>query len=101
MQKLKSVLNALVGYAGSSENPEKMSLRLMGIITGIVSQFSPLISLVVAHTTNLCTAGMNTCTAQFTSVIEPIVLTMACVMWIVGAVRAVLNTPTVAGFLKK
>ncbi len=101
MQKLKTIFGALVGYAGSSENPNQTSLRFMGIITGVMSQFAPLISLVVVHTTNFCTAGVDVCITQFTGVIQPLVLAVACGMWIVGAIRAMVNTPTVAGFLKK
>jgi len=102
MDRIKTALNALVGYAGSSENPQKMSLRFMGILTGLISQFSPLLSLVVAHFSVL-PAGVTVeqFSASLSGVIEPMILTGACLMWIIGAVRAVMATPTVAGFLKR
>ena len=95
MNKLKVALRALIGYAGSSESPSKMSLRFMGIITAVVSQFAPIISFVV---TRVYGEGLNG--AELTQLVEPIVLTVACVMWLVGAVRAALNTKTVAGILR-
>ena len=95
MNKLKLALRALIGYAGSSESPSKMSLRFMGIITALVSQFAPMISFVV---TKIYGSGIDS--VELTRLIEPIVLTVACVMWLVGAVRAVLNTKTVAGILR-
>ena len=101
MQKIKAVLSAIIGYAGSSENPQKMSLRFMGIIMGVISQFSPLISLFVMHFTNFCTAGMDICVAQFTDIVQPLVLTIACVIYLVGMVRAVMSMPKVAGFLRQ
>jgi formate hydrogenlyase subunit 3/multisubunit Na+/H+ antiporter MnhD subunit len=95
MNKTKAVLRALIGYAGSSENPSKMSLRFMAIITAVVSQFSPLISVVIAY------FGGDTLSMEgLSQVMEPIVLTVACIMWLIGAIRAVLNTKTVAGILK-
>src|SRR5574337_919808 len=98
MQKAKAVFRALIGYAGSSENPEKMSMRLMGIVMGVVSQFSPLISFGVVHLDpNFCPGGIDSCVANLSSVIQPIILTVACVVWVVGAVRAAWNAPIVAG----
>ena len=101
MQKIKSIFSAVIGFAGSTENPSQTSMRFMGIITGVISQFSPLLSIVIAHFSVL-PAGMtpDQFAGNLTGIIEPIILTIACVMWCVGAVRAAINAPVVAGFLR-
>ena len=102
MKKLTLVLRALIGYSGSSEDPSKMSARFMGVILGAVSQFIPLITLVATKFMTI-PAGMSV--EQYvdglTAIAQPLTLLVACIIWVVGAIRAVVNTPTVAGFLKK
>lgn len=101
MKKIKQVLNAIIGYAGSSEAPQKMSMRFMGIITGIISQLSPIIALVVSKMIDLPNGVSATAyVGGLSNMIEPIVLSFACILWIIGAVRAVMATPKVAGFLR-
>lgn len=95
MNKIKAIFRALIGYAGSSENPNKMSMRFMGIITAFISQLAPFIALIVSQFDVMLDVN------KFAAVIEPLTLSVACVIWITGAVRAVLNTPKVAGYLRR
>lgn len=100
MNRIKQVLQALTGYIRSSDNPQQTSLRFMGIITGIAAQFSPIIALIVSKVVTL-PAGVSPdqYVASLTQLIEPVALSIACLMWMVGAVRAVMNTSRVVGFL--
>lgn len=98
MKKLKTMFRALTGYAGSSEHPTKTSMRFMGIITALASQFAPLIAVIASQFVG---GGVIIDVDRLSNIIEPLTLAVACVIWIVGAIRAVLNTPTVSGYLKK
>lgn len=90
MNKIQKVIQALTGYAGSSENPEKFSLRMMGIVTTVMSQFSPIISYIVVHSTNLCaTQPVDQCLSAYTNMLEPIFMTVGCALWLIGAGKAV------------
>lgn len=93
MKKLKAILQAFTGYAGSSENPEKVSARFMGIALGIASQFAPLIS-----------SFFSVNVEQFVTQAQPIVLLVAALMWAYGAIKAMWlaakANPTVGAFLK-
>lgn len=88
MNKALKALNAVIGFAGSSENPSKMSLRFIGIITGVVTQFAPFISLILAHA--LGVEGADP--AQVQQVLEPWVYVIgtgtAIFLWVIGAIRA-------------
>lgn len=93
MQKIKAIIQAFTGYAGSSENPEKVSARFMGIALGIASQFAPLIS-----------SFFSVNVEQFVTQAQPIVLLVAALMWTYGAIKAcwlaAKANPTVGAFLK-
>ena len=100
MSKITLILKALLGYAGSSENPQAMSLRMMGIITGVIGVGVPYIFPV------LITLGVHlpfgvtadTVSANLTPIAQAFVYLGAASMWIIGAIRAVvvqLNTPVV------
>ena len=45
MQKVKIILNANIGYAGSSEDPAKTSARLTGIIVMVITKATALAAL--------------------------------------------------------
>jgi asparagine N-glycosylation enzyme membrane subunit Stt3 len=89
MERTKRILSAIIGYAGSSEAPQKMSLRLMGIITGVLSQFSPIIALVVSKVVTL-PAGVTA--DAFIATLYPLIeigtLVFAVVLYVVGLIRA-------------
>lgn len=102
MEKIKTFLNALIGYAGSSENPQKMSMRFMGILMGLISQFSPIIALIVERLTDKPTGVAPEVYIQdLITTIQPIMLSIACVLWVIGAIGAVMRHPKVAGILKR
>ncbi len=94
MQKLKAVLQAFTGYAGSSENPEKISARFMGIALGVASQVAPVI-----------TALFSVDVTHFVNEAQPVVLLVACVMWTCGAIKACWSAakanPTLGAFLSR
>lgn len=89
MKKLLKGINAFVGFAGSSENPQKMSMRMMGVFMGVVSQFMPLIAMAVEKFVEL-PPGMSAemFVTNFTSSVEPVILLIAVVIWLIGAFRA-------------
>lgn len=95
LNKLKIALDALTGYAGSSESPEKVSLRFMGIALGIVSQFMPIIELL----------HLPIDVMQFVNAAQPFVLLVAVVMYIYGAIKAtwiaLKASPTMGRYLVK
>ena len=73
----KKIFQAFTGYAGSSENPEKVSARFMGIVVGLASQFAPIVSTFFSVDIQI-----------YVNQVEPIVLLVACLMWFYGAVKA-------------
>ena len=89
--KIKVILQALTGYAGSSESPEKVSARFMGIALGVVSQFAPLLASLFGYDVQ-----------TFASQAQPLVLLVACVLWIFGAIKAcwlaAKASPTIGAF---
>lgn len=93
MQKIKVIIQAFTGYAGSSENPEKVSARFMGIALGIASQFAPLIS-----------SFFSVNIEQFVNQAQPVVLLVAVLMWTYGAIKAcwlaAKASPTLGAYLR-
>lgn len=93
MNKVKAVLKAFTGYAGSSESPEKVSARFMGIALGVVSQFAPMLASFF---------GLDV--AEVMHQVQPVVLLGACVLWAYGALKAMWlaakASPTLGAFLK-
>lgn len=89
MKKFLRAINAFVGFAGSSENPQKMSMRMMGVFMGVVSQFTPLIAMLIEKFVEL-PPGMTaeTFVSSLTAAIEPVILLIAVVLWLLGAFRA-------------
>ena len=88
-EKLLAVIQAVTGFAGSSESPEKVSLRLIGLFTAGMSKFIPVVSLFVAYTMKGVTPEQVQATADgITAVAQPIVLFGACLIWITGAFKA-------------
>ena len=96
MQKIKAIIQAFTGYAGSSESPEAVSTRFMGIAIGLVSQFAPIIVALFHPSVDI---------TQFVNAAQPIVLLVAIVMWLYGAIKAcwlaAKASPVVGRFLVK
>ena len=92
MKKVKIVLQSMTGYMGSSENPEKMSLRFMGIMLAVVTQFAPLV---------MSTLGIDA--VSIVHQLQPLVFSVASIIWILGLTRAVwtaLKTSPLGAYLK-
>lgn len=93
MKKLKAIIQAFTGYAGSSENPEKVSARFVGIMMGFVSQFAPIISSVFSIDAQ-----------AFAIQAQPLILVFAVLMWSFGAVKAMWlaakNSETLGGYMR-
>jgi hypothetical protein len=89
MKKVLSVLNAIIGFAGSSENPQKMSLRLTAVVMGIIAKFSPLLVFVASSAMHL-PEGVTAENVQQTlePVVQAFIFIIAGVLWLVGAFRA-------------
>lgn len=104
MKRLLDVLQAITGFAGSSESPEKVSLRLMAIFVGVSSQVVPFLTLVVAHTMPNVQPDMVQAVAdQLTNIVQPFILLGATLMWLVGAFKAGYKAwvqPKVQGWIK-
>jgi len=100
MNKIKVVLQALTGYAGSSESPEKFSMRFTGIIIGVVSQFAPLIAVFVSH---YGIANVNI--DALTAVVGSLTLSVGCIVWVVGAIKAcwkaAKDSPQIGGIFRR
>ena len=92
--KITAIIQAFTGYAGSSENPEKVSARFMGLALGIVSQIAPLISSFFPFDIEV-----------FANQAQPIVLLTACILWAYGAVKAMWlaakASPTLGAYLQR
>lgn len=93
MDKVKIVLQALTGYIGSSQNPEAISTRFVGIALGVVTFVAPYIASVLG-------VGAEYVVAQ----VQPICYFVAVVWWVVGAIKAVWTAlkshPVVGAWLK-
>ncbi len=93
MQKLKVVLQAITGYAGSSESPEKISARFMGVSMGTITMIAPFIAGFFSTTVEMVMAQ-----------IQPLMLVVAIVFYFYGMIRAVWSAlkahPTLGGYLK-
>lgn len=80
---ITKILSALIGYAGSSEDPSKMSMRMMAIVIVLVGKVTAMLALagVVLPYTD----------AQTQSLVGSLAMVVASLMWVVGAVRAMIN----------
>ena len=83
MQYIKKIIDIVLGYSGSTEDPAKTSLRLTSIIVGVISKLAAVAAL----------AGyvMPYTTAQIQFTAAELSLVFASGAWIVGLVRAVKN----------
>lgn len=91
MEKIRIVFQALIGYAGSSENPEKMSLRLMGIVTAAFGTFLPVIFPLLTSVIHLppgVTIDANN--NGLLPLLQSLTYVTASAMWVIGAFRAVI-----------
>ncbi len=79
---LFKILQALIGYAGSSEDPSKMSMRFMAILLAVLGK---VVALAAA-------AGyvIPFATADLQMFVGSIAFVAAALFWVVGAVRAVI-----------
>ena len=83
MQTIKKILNAIIGYSGSSENPEVMSLRFSSIIMGVISKIVALCAVagfVLPYTT-----------ADVQLFVSALTLVACSLTWAFGLIRAVVN----------
>ena len=89
MKKFLTVLNAIVGFAGSSENPQKMSLRLTAVVMGVIAEFSPFLVLLAGTFMNL-PDGVTAENIQQTlaPVVQAFIFIIAGILWLIGAFRA-------------
>lgn len=90
MNKFLKGINAIIGFAGSSESPEKFSLRLMGIVTAFISQFLPFIFPLLVLVGVRLPDGVDAKVVadSLTPILQVAFLSVGCVMWLVGAARA-------------
>lgn len=90
MQTFKNVLSAIIGYAGSSEDPQKMSLRFYGVAVGVSSQVMPFIILIGARFMSL-PEGVTPeqASASVTPLLQLVCYALASVLWSVGLIRAI------------
>lgn len=89
---MKKFLNAFIGFAGSSENPQQMSMRFSAIILAVVSKavsFAALAGYTFPYTDE-----------QTQTIASSLAFVVAVIFWVYGAIRAVLNTPKVGAFLR-
>jgi hypothetical protein len=92
MNTIKSFFDFFIGWTGSSQNPAEMSARFSSIILVVVSKavmFATMFGYVLPYTD-----------AQLQGVASSLAFVFATIYWVYGAIRAVLNRPKVAGFLK-
>jgi hypothetical protein len=91
--KIKIILQALTGYIGSSESPEKISTRFIGVSMGAITFLAPFVA-------SLLGVGVESIVAQ----VQPIGYLIAVVWWLVGAIKAcwlaLKASPTLGAFLK-
>lgn len=83
MQTVIKIVNAFVGYAGSSQNPEQTSMRFTSILLAVVSK--------IAMLTALGGYVLPFTDAQTQAGVSAMAFVAAAIWWTVGAIRAVMN----------
>ena len=80
---MKKILDIIIGYSGSTEDPSKMSLRMSAIIFGVISKLAVVGALggfVLPYTD-----------AQVQGTIGTLTLVGATFVWLFGLIRAIVN----------
>ena len=90
MEIFKRVLQALTGYVGSSESPEKISARFVGASIGVVTFIAPYLA-------GLLGIGAG----SIVSSVQPVGFLVAVIWYIYGAIKAMWNAARVAGYIKQ
>ena len=80
MQYIKKIADVIIGFSGSSEDPEKMSLRFISIIMGVIGKIFALCA-VAGYTLPFTLTGVQYYVGIFAVVI-------ASLTWLVGLIRA-------------
>lgn len=84
MDILKKILRAILGYAGSSENPQAMSMRLSAIIIAVIGKLV-MVASVAGYVLPLADAQIQLIVGNFA-------LVGASIAWLFGLVRYVVNS---------
>ena len=90
---IKIILQALTGYVGSSENPEKISARFVGVVMGTVVFIAPYLA-----------SFLHMGAEQIVAQVQPIAYLVAIFWYLFGAIKAVWlavkANPTLGAYLK-
>ncbi len=93
MNKIKVVLQALTGYMGSSESPEKISARFVAVSLGAVTFVAPFVA-----------SFLGLGVAEVMAQAQSIAYFVAIVWYAYGAIKAcwlaLKASPTLGGFLR-
>lgn len=90
MNTTKKIINAIIGYAGSSEDVNKMSMRFMGIVTAVIAKFAPSVLLCLGIFIDLPTGTTpEQLVAAWGPIIQALVYMTAATLYLVGMFRAV------------
>ena len=93
MEKFKAIIQALTGYVGSSENPEKISARFVGTSMALITFLAPFLGKFL---------GMGA--EQIIAQVQPIAYMIAIVWYVYGAIKAMWTAakahPTLGAYLK-
>ena len=84
MQKIKKIVDVIIGYSGSTEDPAKMSLRFSSVIIGLISKIAALAAVagyVLPYTD-----------AQIQFTVSSLAIVAASGAWVFGLIRYLWNT---------
>lgn len=81
MNTIKIIFNTIIGYTGSSESPDKMSMRFTAIIIAVIAKVAT-IAAIAGYTIPLTDA-------QSQGVAASLAFVIAAIMWVYGLIRAV------------
>lgn len=89
MQKILKLVDIITGYMGSSDNPQKIATRMMGVYAMILSQFvEPIIRLYFSFQTvpsgvtpEQWAQYVNNAVQGLNSLGEPLVLILGAIWW--------------------
>ena len=95
MEKVLKLIDIIVGYTGSSDNPQKIATRLVGVYAMILSQFvEPIIRLYFSFQTipegvtpEQWAGFVNNAVSTLNSLGEPIVLVLGGLWWGWGLIK--------------
>ena len=84
MQYIKKILDVIIGYSGSTEDPTKMSLRFSSLIVGVISKLAA-VAAIAGYVLPYTDAQV-----QFT--VASLSLVIASGAWVFGLVRVIWNS---------